>query len=112
MKGKNSKKENTSDNDWFAKPIESRLSDAIVNGIDKYIVADVKEFHELTSLDPINIIEGPLLAAMGIVGDLFGSGKMFLPQVTGTWFYFSLVQPIVFYHVHAIDLCKFILMNK
>ena len=81
MKGKNCKKSDTTDNDWYAKPLDSRLSDAIVNGIDKYIVADVKEYHELTLVDPIEIIEGPLLAAMGIVGDLFGSGKMFLPQV-------------------------------
>ena len=81
MKGKAGKKNNTSDDDWFKKPLETRLSDAIVNGIDKYIVADVKEYHKTTRTAPLQIIEGPLLDAMGIVGDLFGSGKMFLPQV-------------------------------
>ena len=81
MKGKAGKKNNTSDEDWLKKPLKTRLSDAIVNGIDKYIVGDVKEFQRTTRIEPLQIIEGPLLDAMGIVGDLFGSGKMFLPQV-------------------------------
>ena len=81
MKGKGGKKQNASDDDWMKKPLKTRLNDAIVNGIDKYIVADVKEFKETTLTPPLQIIEGPLLDAMGVVGDLFGSGKMFLPQV-------------------------------
>ncbi|KAL5268604.1 hypothetical protein ACHWQZ_G002452 [Mnemiopsis leidyi] len=81
VKGKGGKKQNASDDDWMKKPLKTRLNDAIVNGIDKYIVADVKEFKETTLTPPLQIIEGPLLDAMGVVGDLFGSGKMFLPQV-------------------------------
>ena len=50
-------------------------------GYDKYIVQDVAEYRTTRDTTPLGIIEGPLLAAMIIVGDLFGSGKMFLPQV-------------------------------
>ena len=78
------------DDDWFKKPLDARLSDAIVNGIDKHIVTDVKELQFTTDIEPLQIIEGPLLDAMGIVGDLFGSGKMFLPQVLSKYSYKSI----------------------
>src|SRR5262249_40807159 len=60
--------------------VEQRLSHALVNGISTYITADTEEAR-LKSPQPIQVIEGPLMDGMNIVGDLFGSGKMFLPQV-------------------------------
>lgn len=65
---------------WRKGPIEERLSHALVKGIDTYIVEDTEEARAKYG-KPIAVIEGPLMAGMGIVGDLFGSGKMFLPQV-------------------------------
>src|SRR6201999_3791189 len=61
-------------------PVEKRLSHALVHGITEYIDADT-EAARLTVERPLNVIEGPLMAGMNIVGDLFGDGKMFLPQV-------------------------------
>ncbi|GBG29276.1 Methionine synthase [Hondaea fermentalgiana] len=66
--------------DWRAKPVKERLSHALVNGITKFIEKDAEEAR-LASAKPLDVIEGPLMDGMGIVGDLFGSGKMFLPQV-------------------------------
>ncbi len=65
---------------WRNEPLEKRLSHALVHGITEYIETDVKEalLHYPT---PLSIIEGPLMDGMNIVGDYFGSGKMFLPQV-------------------------------
>lgn len=57
-----------------------RLEHALVHGIDAYVVADTEEAR-LDLPTPLNVIEGPLMAGLGVVGDLFGSGKMFLPQV-------------------------------
>src|SRR6201999_538776 len=57
-----------------------RLSHALVHGIDGYIVEDT-EAARLEATRPLDVIEGPLMAGMNVVGDLFGSGKMFLPQV-------------------------------
>ncbi len=65
---------------WREWPVEKRLSHALVNGITEYIDADT-EAARLTVERPLNVIEGPLMAGMNIVGDLFGDGKMFLPQV-------------------------------
>jgi 5-methyltetrahydrofolate--homocysteine methyltransferase len=65
---------------WRAESIESRLAHALVQGITDYIEADVEEARA-KYLSPIAVIEGPLMAGMNQVGDLFGSGKMFLPQV-------------------------------
>lgn len=65
---------------WREWPVEKRLSHALVNGITEYIDADT-EAARLTVERPLNVIEGPLMAGMNIVGDLFGEGKMFLPQV-------------------------------
>jgi 5-methyltetrahydrofolate--homocysteine methyltransferase len=66
--------------EWRALPVGERLSYALVKGIDADIVADTEEARQLFAR-PIEVIEGPLMDGMNVVGDLFGSGKMFLPQV-------------------------------
>ena len=68
------------DETWRLQSVEKRLSHALVNGITDYIVEDTEEARQKYAR-PLEIIEGPLMDGMGIVGDLFGSGKMFLPQV-------------------------------
>lgn len=68
------------DESWRKEPVESRLSHSLVNGITDYIEADTEEAR-LKYPKPLDVIEGPLMDGMNIVGDLFGSGKMFLPQV-------------------------------
>lgn len=65
---------------WRELPVEKRLEHALVNGITDYIEADTEEAR-LAAERPLHVIEGPLMAGMNVVGDLFGSGKMFLPQV-------------------------------
>ena len=65
---------------WREKPVEERISYALVNGITEYIDADTEEAR-LAAARPLHVIEGPLMAGMNVVGDLFGAGKMFLPQV-------------------------------
>ena len=65
---------------WREWPVEKRLSHALVHGITEYIDVDT-EAARLTVERPLHVIEGPLMAGMNIVGDLFGDGKMFLPQV-------------------------------
>ncbi|HEV2178607.1 MAG TPA: methionine synthase [Terriglobia bacterium] len=65
---------------WRSGTVEERLSHALVKGIVDYIEADTEEARQ-TYDRPLQVIEGPLMAGMSIVGDLFGSGKMFLPQV-------------------------------
>ncbi len=65
---------------WRDLPVADRLSHALVEGIDAWIVEDTEEAR-LTVARPIEVIEGPLMDGMSIVGDLFGSGRMFLPQV-------------------------------
>ena len=65
---------------WREWPVEKRLSHALVHGITEFIEEDT-EAARLTVERPLNVIEGPLMAGMNIVGDLFGDGKMFLPQV-------------------------------
>jgi len=66
--------------EWRSGPVEERLSHALVKGIDTYIEADTEEARVKLGR-PLAVIEGPLMAGMGVVGDLFGAGKMFLPQV-------------------------------
>jgi 5-methyltetrahydrofolate--homocysteine methyltransferase len=66
--------------EWRAGSVEERLSHALVKGIDTHIEADTEEAR-LKLGRPLLVIEGPLMAGMSVVGDLFGSGKMFLPQV-------------------------------
>jgi 5-methyltetrahydrofolate--homocysteine methyltransferase len=66
--------------EWRSLPVGERLSYALVKGIDAHIVDDTEEARLVTPR-PIEVIEGPLMDGMNVVGDLFGSGKMFLPQV-------------------------------
>jgi len=66
--------------EWRNGTVEERLSHALVKGIDAYIDADTEEARAKLGR-PLAVIEGPLMAGMGVVGDLFGAGKMFLPQV-------------------------------
>ncbi|QQM32287.1 methionine synthase [Martelella lutilitoris] len=65
---------------WREWPVEKRLEHALVNGITEYVEADVEEARQAAER-PLHVIEGPLMAGMNVVGDLFGAGKMFLPQV-------------------------------
>jgi 5-methyltetrahydrofolate--homocysteine methyltransferase len=67
--------------EWRKLPLQERITHALVKGIDKHIVDDVTEIHLAGTLIPLEIIEGPLMTGMNVVGDLFGAGKMFLPQV-------------------------------
>ena len=68
------------DEAWRNQPVEKRLSHALINGITEYIDADTEEARQKYP-QPLDVIEGPLMDGMNIVGDLFGEGKMFLPQV-------------------------------
>jgi 5-methyltetrahydrofolate--homocysteine methyltransferase len=65
---------------WREQPVTARLSHALVHGITDYIEVDTEEAR-LAAERPLHVIEGPLMAGMNVVGDLFGAGKMFLPQV-------------------------------
>jgi 5-methyltetrahydrofolate--homocysteine methyltransferase len=65
---------------WREQPVGERISYALVHGVADFIVDDVEEAR-LNSVRPLDVIEGPLMAGMNVVGDLFGSGRMFLPQV-------------------------------
>ena len=73
-------KESKIDLSWREEPLQDRITRALVKGIDQYIVEDVEEAR-LAADKPIQVIEGNLMTGMNVVGDLFGSGKMFLPQV-------------------------------
>jgi 5-methyltetrahydrofolate--homocysteine methyltransferase len=66
--------------EWRGWPVTKRLEHALVKGIDMYVVEDTEEARQQFAR-PIEVIEGPLMDGMNVVGDLFGSGKMFLPQV-------------------------------
>ncbi|KAK3723106.1 hypothetical protein QZH41_018349 [Actinostola sp. cb2023] len=80
--GPGAKKQVVTD-EWRSYPVEERLEYALVKGIDKYAIVDAEEARLCTDKypRPLNVIEGPLMKGMGVVGDLFGAGKMFLPQV-------------------------------
>ena len=65
---------------WREWPVDKRLAHALVKGIDQYVVDDTEEAR-LAAERPLHVIEGPLMDGMNVVGDLFGEGKMFLPQV-------------------------------
>ncbi|WP_431163206.1 methionine synthase [Flagellimonas beolgyonensis] len=73
-------KESKVDLSWREEPLQDRITRALVKGIDQYIVEDVEEAR-LSVEQPLEVIEGHLMTGMNVVGDLFGSGKMFLPQV-------------------------------
>ena len=77
---KQKEKTSVKDDEWRTGTVEDRLAHALVKGITDYIDQDVEEARKKYA-KPLKIIEGPLMAGMNIVGDLFGSGKMFLPQV-------------------------------
>ncbi|HEY0791636.1 MAG TPA: vitamin B12 dependent-methionine synthase activation domain-containing protein, partial [Chthoniobacterales bacterium] len=79
-KVKGSTKAQTKDDVWRNGPVEERLAHALVKGIVDYIDQDTEEARQKCE-KPLEVIEGPLMAGMSIVGDLFGAGKMFLPQV-------------------------------
>ncbi len=78
-KGSNPAQEKAAE-EWRGWPVAKRLEHALVKGIDAYVVDDTEEMRQLMPR-PIEVIEGPLMDGMNVVGDLFGSGKMFLPQV-------------------------------
>ncbi|MDB5751236.1 MAG: metH, partial [Ramlibacter sp.] len=81
---KGASKDESKRNEWRALPVEQRLSHALVTGITDHIVADTEEMYQQVLAiggRPLHVIEGPLMDGMNIVGDLFGAGKMFLPQV-------------------------------
>src|SRR5690606_40498248 len=73
-------KETVKDESWRNAPVEERLKHSLVNGITDYIEQDTEEAR-LKYPKPLDVIEGPLMDGMNVVGDLFGAGKMFLPQV-------------------------------
>jgi 5-methyltetrahydrofolate--homocysteine methyltransferase len=79
FKGQGGKKQEE-DLSWREAPVEKRLEHALLKGIDKFVNEDTKEALEKYQR-PLSVIEGPLMDGMSIVGDLFGAGKMFLPQV-------------------------------
>ena len=70
--------------EWRARPVRERITHALVKGIDEHVVDDTEQLRveiEQAGGEPLEVIEGPLMDGMGVVGDLFGAGKMFLPQV-------------------------------
>ena len=77
---KGTKAEKKVDLSWRKNPLQDRITHALVKGIDTYIIEDVEEAR-LQSEKPLDVIEGNLMTGMNVVGDLFGAGKMFLPQV-------------------------------
>lgn len=80
VKGQKGTAMQTADDSWRQLDVEARLTHALVKGIDAYIDLDVEECRHLYNR-PLQVIEGPLMAGMNVVGDLFAEGKMFLPQV-------------------------------
>jgi 5-methyltetrahydrofolate--homocysteine methyltransferase len=80
FKGDGSGKKNVQDLSWREAPVEQRLTHSLVHGITDFIEADTEEARQKAD-KPLHVIEGPLMAGMNVVGDLFGAGKMFLPQV-------------------------------
>ncbi|ARQ59153.1 B12-dependent methionine synthase [Rhizobium sp. Kim5] len=80
FRGAGAREGRVQDLSWREWSVEKRLEHALVNGITEYIEADTEEARQQAAR-PLHVIEGPLMAGMNVVGDLFGSGKMFLPQV-------------------------------
>jgi 5-methyltetrahydrofolate--homocysteine methyltransferase len=78
--GESGKKESVLDNEWRNLSVEERISHSLVKGIEIYIDQDIEEARQKYGA-PLNVIEGPLMSGMKVVGVLFGEGKMFLPQV-------------------------------
>lgn len=80
FKGAGTKKAAGENLEWREKPVRERLKHALIHGIDKYIETDTEEARQ-SCARCLEVIEGPLMSGMSVVGDLFGAGKMFLPQV-------------------------------
>jgi 5-methyltetrahydrofolate--homocysteine methyltransferase len=80
FRGKGGVEAKAQDLEWREWPVDKRIAHALVNGIAEFIEADTEEAR-LQAKRPLDVIEGPLMAGMNVVGDLFGAGKMFLPQV-------------------------------
>ena len=81
---KSGAKDDSKRNEWRVLPVRARLSHALVHGMNEHIVPDTEEVWQLIKAEggrPLHVIEGPLMDGMNVVGDLFGQGKMFLPQV-------------------------------
>jgi 5-methyltetrahydrofolate--homocysteine methyltransferase len=81
---KGTARDDSKQNEWRGWPVRERLSHALVRGLNSHIEADTEEMWQLIRADggrPLHVIEGPLMDGMNVVGDLFGQGKMFLPQV-------------------------------
>jgi 5-methyltetrahydrofolate--homocysteine methyltransferase len=81
---KGAARDDSTKNAWRALPVRERLSHALVHGQNEFITEDTEEMWQLIRADggrPLHVIEGPLMDGMNVVGDLFGQGKMFLPQV-------------------------------
>jgi 5-methyltetrahydrofolate--homocysteine methyltransferase len=81
---KGAAKDDSKKNEWRALPIRERLKHALVRGMNEHITEDTEEMWREIEAEggrPLNVIEGPLMDGMNVVGDLFGQGKMFLPQV-------------------------------
>ena len=81
---KGAAKDDSKRNEWRNLDVRGRLSHALVRGINEFIVEDTEEMWQAIARDggrPLHVIEGPLMDGMNVVGDLFGEGKMFLPQV-------------------------------
>src|SRR6187549_3958182 len=81
---KSGAKDDSKRNEWRALPVRQRLSHALVHGMNEHIVPDTEEVYQQIVAEggrPLHVIEGPLMDGMNVVGDLFGQGKMFLPQV-------------------------------
>ena len=79
-RGQSGKKDKKTDLSWRQLPINKRLEYSLVKGINEFILEDT-ELARLEAIKPIDVIEGPLMDGMNVVGDLFGAGEMFLPQV-------------------------------
>ena len=80
FKGEGAGSKRQADLEWRSLPVAKRLEHALIKGIDDFVIQDTEEAR-LTFERPLQVIEGPLMDGMNVVGDLFGSGKMFLPQV-------------------------------
>ncbi|MCB0309744.1 MAG: methionine synthase [Bdellovibrionales bacterium] len=80
VRGGSSVKKDSADIEWRSATVEERLKYALVKGIVEYVESDAEEARQKLAR-PLDVIEGPLMAGMNVVGDLFGDGKMFLPQV-------------------------------
>jgi 5-methyltetrahydrofolate--homocysteine methyltransferase len=81
---KGAAKDDSKKNEWRSLPVRERLTHALVRGQNEFIEADTEEMWQAIQADggrPLHVIEGPLMDGMNVVGDLFGQGKMFLPQV-------------------------------